>query len=69
MDPPPIWRAIAMFMGGVVAALLASLSAVGARTLEEGASLAIGLGVGIMLLAVLQLRGILMRRHLSEGAM
>jgi hypothetical protein len=61
MDPPPIWRAVAMFLGGGVTVLLASLSAVGARSLE-GAIGAIILGVGILLLAALQIRGILMRR-------
>src|SRR5436190_3909960 len=61
MDPPPIWRAVAMFIGGAVVTLLASLSANGAGSLE-GAGLAIALGVGILILAALQIRGILMRR-------
>jgi len=67
MDPPPIWRAVAMFIGGAVVTLLASLSAVGARSLQ-GAGLAIALGVGILLLAALQVRGILMRRHFHDNA-
>lgn len=61
MDPPPIWRAVAMFIGGGVVTLLASLSANGARKVE-GAGLAIAVGVGILILAALQIRGILMRR-------
>ncbi len=63
MDPVPIWRPVALFLGGSGAILCPSLLRGSAASLKEGAYLAMVLGVGLLFLGALQIRGILIRRR------
>jgi hypothetical protein len=68
LEPIPIWRPASLFVAGLGAILFPVLGHHGDYSLREGAYIAIVLGVGLLLLGAMQVRGILMQGRSDKDA-